>query len=43
MILRIREMTPTGGTCLQLAFTNGERKQVDLAPLLEGPYFRASA
>ena len=39
MILRIREMIPTGGTCLQLTFTNGARKQVDLTPLLEGPIF----
>ena len=39
MILRIREMTTTGGTRLQLTFSNGERKQVDLAPLLEGPVF----
>ena len=39
MILRIREMTALGGTSLQLAFTNGEQKQVDLAPLLDGPIF----
>ena len=39
MILRIREMIPKGGTCIQLTFSNGEGKQVDLAPLLEGPVF----
>lgn len=39
MILRISKMIPNGGTCLELAFTNGARKHVDLAPLLEGPIF----
>jgi hypothetical protein len=39
MILHIVEVSWAGGTRLRLAFNDGQRKLVDVRPLLEGPVF----
>jgi hypothetical protein len=39
MILRVVEVRWAGGTRLQVAFNDGQRKLVDLLPLLDGPVF----
>jgi hypothetical protein len=39
MILRIIDVNWAGGTRLRLAFNDGQRKLVDVRPLLEGPVF----
>jgi hypothetical protein len=39
VILRVVEISWAGGTRLRLAFNDGQRKLVDLRPLLEGPVF----
>jgi len=39
MILRVVDASWAGGTRLRLAFNDGQRKVVDVAPLLEGPVF----
>ncbi|MFO0847529.1 MAG: DUF2442 domain-containing protein [Gemmataceae bacterium] len=39
MILRIRSVALAGSHVLDLAFTDGTRKRVDVRPLLGGPVF----
>lgn len=39
MILRITEAEVVGPHALRLAFNDGTRKTVDVAPLLDGPIF----
>ena len=39
MILRITEAEVVGRHALKLAFNDGTRKTVDVAPLLDGPIF----
>ena len=39
MILRITEAEVAGPHSLKLAFNDGTRKTVDVAPLLDGPIF----
>src|SRR5437763_15822567 len=39
LILHVVEASWAGGTRLRLAFDDGQRKLVDLRPLLEGPVF----
>ncbi len=37
--VRIESVEPGAGTKVQLRFTNGERREVDLQPYLRGPIF----
>ncbi len=38
-MIEVRSVKPLDGFRVQLEFTNGEEKTVDLAPLLRGPVF----
>ncbi|MFC1639507.1 DUF2442 domain-containing protein [Gemmatimonadota bacterium] len=39
--VRVSSVVPTSGTLVRLCFTNGETREVDLAPYLRGPIFEA--
>jgi hypothetical protein len=38
---RVRSVTPLAGFRVRLLFTDGDRRDVDLEPLLRGPIFEA--
>lgn len=40
-LVRIRCVKPLTGTIVRLFFTNGENREVDLAPYLHGPVFES--
>ena len=37
--VRVKAVAPAGGTRVRLEFTNGEARELDLAPYLHGPIF----
>ncbi len=37
--VRVKSVVPVSGTLVRLGFTNGESREVDLAPFLHGPIF----
>ena len=39
-MVRVRGVTPLEGTEVEIAFTDGSVRRVDLAPLLRGPVFQ---
>lgn len=38
-MIRVKDVTPLEGYSVRLTFTDGTRKDVDLAPYLKGPIF----
>lgn len=40
MLVRIRKVEPLDSRRVRLEFTDGESREMDLAPLLKGPVFR---
>jgi len=38
-VIRVKDVTPLEGYSVRLTFTDGTRKDVDLAPYLKGPIF----
>lgn len=38
-MIRVKDVTPLTGYTVRLTFTDGTRKDVDLAPYLKGPIF----
>ena len=38
-MIRVKDVTPLTGYTVRLTFTDGSRKDVDLAPYLKGPIF----
>jgi hypothetical protein len=38
-VIRVKDVTPLTGYTVRLTFTDGTRKDIDLAPYLKGPIF----